>query len=134
MIKLYFQCALKSLFRMFRNGMLPYFYVCSEVLTIVFKNQECILWPGNSATKAKLETSGIQFREEQKALSKQQVTPKTPKKSRQFGRSSSVTEEMLLKTPTRSRKDSCSTADEDEDDYAKTPDIKMKNYRRVRNI
>jgi len=151
-----FQTSLKCLFQMYRNSQVPYFYVFSEAQTIVFKNGECVIWPGNTAMKTKLQTTGIQFSEEQKILPKDpsstglnmssstdtsdkkgdsvDKTPKTPKKTRHFGRSNSVTEEML-KTPTRRNRnnsENLSTCDEEDDEeYAKTPDIKMKNYRRA---
>jgi len=145
-----FQTSLKCLFQMYRNSQVPYFYVFSEAQTIVFKNGECVIWPGNTAMKTKLQTTGIQFSEEQKILPKDpsstntsdkkdggdssDKTPKTPKKTRNFQRSNSVTEEML-KTPTRRNRnnsENLSTADEEDDEeYAKTPDIKMKNYRRA---
>jgi hypothetical protein len=151
-----FQTSLKCLFQMYRNSQVPYFYVFSEAQTIVFKNGECVIWPGNTAMKAKLQTTGIQFSEEQKILPKDpsstglnmssstntsdkkvdsvDKTPKTPKKTRHFGRSNSVTEEML-KTPTRRNRnnsENLSTCDEEDDEeYAKTPDIKIKNYRRA---
>lgn len=144
-----FQTSLKCLFQMYRNSQVPYFYVFSEAQTIVFKNGECVIWPGNTAMKNKLQTAGIQFSEEHKILPKDpsstntsdkkdehssDKTPKTPKKTRHFQRSNSVTEEML-KTPTRRNRNNSehlSTADEEDDEeYAKTPDIKMKNYRRA---
>merc|ERR1712226_875848 len=102
------------------------------MFTIVFKNQECVLWPGNAAIKAQLQTTGVQFQEEDKR-DKLKQAPKTPKKkgsgtpeSSRFQRSCSVTEDMLKTPKRRTRKDSeNTTADEDEHELAKTPDIKM---------
>lgn len=127
--------AFKCLFQGCRNKVLPYFYLCSELFTLVFRSDECVLWPSNPKLKEQLDSCGINYFEEKKAAPQIDIHPKTPtsRNSKKLNRSCSL-DEGSMRTPRRRTTSENSTNDDDsvdENELALTPNIKVVDRRRA---